>query len=108
MNRAAAVAGDYVKAGDGLSGQSLTDMLNANMMLGTANQFNALGNTAKAQGLMRDANNLMGLANSNAGASQKMYDTAGGIMSSIGGYVNQAMAASYNAEVMLNPDAYPP
>merc|ERR1719335_419907 len=84
MARAAAVSGDYAKAGDGLSGLSLTDQLNAQFMLSQANQFNALGNTAKAQGLQRDGTNLMGQSSAEAAKAQSMYDTAGKIMGTVG------------------------
>jgi len=108
MGRAAAVAGDYVKAGDGLGGLSLGDQLTATQQLGSASQFMALGEVGKGQSYMRDATALMGQAKGEASASQGMYDTAGKITSTLGGYMNQAAAAAYSAEVMLNPDAPPP
>merc|ERR1719265_1373786 len=53
------------------------------MMLANANQFNALGNTAKAQSLQRDGTNLMGQAAGESAKAQAMYDTAGKIMSTV-------------------------
>jgi hypothetical protein len=108
MNRAAAVSGDYVKAGDGLSGAAIGDQLSATQMLGSASQFMTLGEVGKGQNLMRDAQNLLGQAKGEASASQSMYDTASSIMGSLGGYVPQIVGAAYNAELMLNPDAPPP
>merc|ERR1719375_1059273 len=108
MNRAAAVAGDYVKAGDGLSGLAVGDQLSATQMLGSASQFMTLGEVGKGQNLMRDAQNLLGQAKGEASKSQSMYDTASSITSTLGGYMTQSVNAAYNAELMLNPDAPPP
>merc|ERR1719454_2680294 len=72
MNRAAAVAGDYVKAGDGLGGLAIGDQLSATQMLGSASQFMTLGEVGKGQNLMRDAQNLLGQAKGEATASQFM------------------------------------
>jgi hypothetical protein len=108
MNRAAAVAGDYVKAGDGLGGLAIADQLSATQMLGSASQFMTLGEVGKGQNLMRDAQNLLGQAKGEATKSQSMYSTASGIVSGLGGYMTQSVAAAYNAELMLNPNAPPP
>jgi hypothetical protein len=108
MNRAAAVSGDYVKAGDGLSGAAIADQLSATQMLGSASQFMTLGEVGKGQNLMRDAQNLLGQAKGEATGSQSMYDTASSIMSTLGGYMTQSVNAAYNAELMLNPNAPPP
>jgi len=108
MNRAAAVAGDYVKAGDGLGGLAIADQLSATQMLGSASQFMTLGEVGKGQNLMRDAQNLLGQATGEASKSQSMYDTASSITGTLGGYMTQSVNAAYNAEIMLNPNAPPP
>jgi hypothetical protein len=108
MNRAAAVAGDYVKAGDGLGGLAIGDQLSATQMLGSASQFMTLGEVGKGQNLMRDAQNLLGQAKGEASKSQSMYNTASSIVSTLGGYMTQSVSAAYNAELMLNPNAPPP
>jgi hypothetical protein len=108
MNRAAGVAGAYVKAGDGLGGLAIGDQLSATQMLGSASQFMTLGDVGKGQNLMRDAQTLLGQAQGEASKSQSMYDTASSITGTLGGYMTQAVGAAYNAELMLNPNAPPP
>merc|ERR1719389_1115911 len=108
MNRAAGVAGAYVKAGDGLGGLAIGDQLSATQMLGSASQFMTLGDVGKGQNLMRDAQTLLGQAQGEASKSQSMYDTASSITGTLGNYMTQAVGAAYNAELMLNPNAPPP
>ena len=108
MARAAAVAGEYVKAGDGLSGASLGSQLQAQQMLGSAQQFQALGEVGKAQNYMRDAHNLLGLAKGMTDSANGMYGQAASIVSTLPGYMGVTAQAAYHAEVMLNPDAPPP
>jgi len=108
LARAAAVSGDYVKAGDGLSGLAIGEQMQASQMLGNAQMFQTTGEMGKAQGLMRDAQSLVGLAKTQTAKANGMYATATKIMGSLGGYMDQAVVASYNAEVMLDPEAPPP
>merc|ERR1719160_194091 len=96
MARAAAVAGEYVKAGDGLSGASLGSQLQAQQMLGSAQNY------------MRDAHNLLGLAKGMTDSANGMYGQAASIVSTLPGYMGVTAQAAYHAEVMLNPDAPPP
>jgi len=108
LGRAAVTASEYTKRGDGLSGQSVQLQMEANMLLSQASQWQSVGQTAKAQGLMQQAHALMDLALTLSGQANSMYGAGKGIMGTLGGYVNEAAQAAYHAEVMLNPDAPPP
>eukprot|EP00397_Hematodinium_sp_SG-2012_P046135 GEMP01052025.1.p1 GENE.GEMP01052025.1~~GEMP01052025.1.p1 ORF type:complete len:203 (+),score=69.27 GEMP01052025.1:557-1165(+) len=108
LGRAAATAGEYSKRGDGLSGQSVSLQFEAQMLIGQANQWQSVGETAKAQKLMQQAHQLMDMALGLSGQANSMYNTGKKIMGTLGGYANEAAQAAYHAEVMMNPDAPPP
>ncbi len=78
------------------------------LLLGEANSYQSLGDAAAAQKKMQQAHGLMHTAIGLSSAADGMYGTAGGIMGGLGGYANQAVAAGYHAEYMLNPDMPPP
>lgn len=108
MGRAAAAAGAWQAAGDGAAGVAFNLQAGAQLKFGAANQYQQLGDTAKAQATLQEAHMMMDTATSLTGAANGQYNTATGIMGTLGGYAQQAAQAAYHAEVMKNPDAPPP
>jgi len=108
MGRAAAVANEYTKRGDGLIGQSVVLQGEAGLKMGEANSYSNLGDMVKSQATLQMAHQTMDLAKSLAGAADGNYGKAKSIMSTLGGYASEAAAAQYHAEYMLNPDLPPP
>jgi len=108
MKRAGATAQEYAKRGDSLSAKSVSVQMEAQMLLGQSNTWISLGDNAKAEKLLQQAHQLMNEAVGLAGTANSFYGEAQGIMKTMPQYMAQAGAASYNAEIMLNPDAPPP
>lgn len=108
LGRAAATAGEYSKRGDAMGSASVGLQMQASMLVSESNQWNSLGETAKAQKLLQQAHQTMDLALGLSGQANSMYNTAQSIMGTLGSYVSEAAQAAYHAEVMVNPDAMPP
>lgn len=106
--RAAATAAEYAKRGDAVTAKSVNVQMEAQMLLGQSNTWITLGDNAKAEKLLQQAHMMMNEAVGLAGAANGMYGTAQSIMKTMPDYEAEAAAASYNAEIMLNPDAPPP
>jgi hypothetical protein len=108
MSSAGAMAAEYAKRGDTLSGQSATMQMNAQLTMGSANTYLGLGDMPLAQKLMQQSRMEMDLAVGLGGAAGDNYDKANSIMGTLGAYAAEGVSAAYHAEVMLNPDAPPP
>lgn len=108
MKRAGAAAAAWQKSADGLTAKSASVQAEASALFGQANQFNAVGDAASAQKVMQQANMMMNMAVGLNSKANSFYGTAKGITDSLPLYGPEAAAASYHAEVMLNPDLPPP
>lgn len=108
QKRAAATAQEYAARGDALSAESTTVQMDAQMLLGQANTYMTLGEVGKSQQILQQSHQMMDEAVGLANQANGFYNTAQTIMSTITQYMGEAQAASYNAEVMLNPDVPPP
>jgi len=108
MKRAAATAAAWSTRGDGLSGQSSSMQMQSQLSLQQANSFASVGNQAEAQKMMQQAQLQMNMAMGLNAQATKFYATAKSIMDTLGGYMGEAAAAAYHAQVMLDPDAPPP
>jgi len=108
MKRAAATAAEYAKRGGDLTSQSAALQMQAQLILGEANQWQSIGELAKAQGMMVQSRKMMELAASLNGQANTFYNTAKSITDTLPKYTAEASAAAYNAEVMFNPNAEPP
>ena len=78
------------------------------MKMNEANQFSALGETAKGQAALQQGHLAAKGAADLAAAADGNYGKAKSIMGSLGGYAQEAAAAAYHAEFLLNPDMPPP
>merc|ERR1719191_1959191 len=108
MKRAAATAKEYAGRGDKVTAKSVEVQMEAQMLLGQSNTWITLGDNAKAEKLLQQSHMLMNEAVGLAGTANAFYGEAQAIMKTMPLYQGQAAAASYNAEVTLNPDAPPP
>lgn len=108
QSKAAADAAAWAKQGDAASGLSFQLSLGAGMTMAQANQWNALGDFARGQSMLRQSMETTEMAKGLAGAAQNAYDQSAGIVSHLLDYVPMMGAAQYHAEYMLNPDMPPP
>lgn len=108
QNRAAATSKWYADSGDEAVRQAAAMQLEAQVAANEASQLSAMGDAPAAQKkLLRSRRLIQNAANLNAQASS-YYSTAKRIADSLPAYTNEAAAAAYSQEVMLNPDARPP
>lgn len=108
MNRAAAMAAEYAKRGDNLVGQATALQMDAQLVMGSAQQYLALGDMGLAQKLMQQGRMQMDLAVKINGAANGNYNQMAAIEKTLPAYMGEGAAASYHASVMLNPDLPPP
>lgn len=105
MSRAGAMAAEYQKRAGELASASSSAQMNAVLKQGESNGWVATGDQTKAATAIQESRQLMNLALSMNSQATSYYGTAQSIMGSLGGYVGESMAAAYNAEILLNPDA---
>lgn len=108
MAKAGAAAAGWAKQGDGAGGLSFQLNLQAGMLMQQANQWNALGDFARAQGMVRQSMDLTAQAQGLAGAAQNAYDQSAKITSTLLDWGPISLNAAYHDEYMLNPDIPPP
>merc|ERR1719265_1555462 len=82
--------------------------MNAQMTLGSAMQFNQLGDTGRAQKMMQMAHQEMNMAVGLNGQANGFYNAARSIMGTLGAFVAESMQASYHDAVLWDPDTPPP
>jgi hypothetical protein len=107
MVGAANAATAYFKGGDELAQQSTQMQAGAQAAQTQANQAMMLGDVVSSQKQMFQARQMMNQAISLNKQASSYYDTGEAIQKTLPAYNEQAVAAGYHAEVLVNPEAPP-
>eukprot|EP00929_Paragymnodinium_shiwhaense_P007736 TRINITY_DN11164_c0_g1_i1.p1 TRINITY_DN11164_c0_g1~~TRINITY_DN11164_c0_g1_i1.p1 ORF type:complete len:475 (-),score=149.52 TRINITY_DN11164_c0_g1_i1:215-1639(-) len=108
MIRAGQTATAYLKAGDELASQSRELQTAAQAAQSQASQYMRLGYLKKAQELAVQARNMMDHAIALNEEANADYGKLSAITRTLPYYTDAAGAASYHAQVMVDPNALPP